>query len=231
MKNEADMPLNRPTSVLPPVWGWFCVNGKRMILLCLIALAIGAVCYGMIDRPLARWAHTLSQPVDQFWQVVTKFGISSWYLVPSFICLILFKFILKDPLKAWQSAVVFCTIGGSGLVGNLLKWIFGRYRPVMLFEENLYGFDFFQHTHQFTSFPSGHSNTAAALVVAASLLIPRGRWVWLSVGLLIAASRIFVGAHYLSDVIAGWIVGLLFSVLICGWLKHPTNQIATDKQE
>ena len=46
-----------------------------------------------------------------------------------------------------------------------------------------------------------------ALGVALALLFPRLRWVFLCIGFWIAVSRLFVGAHYPSDVFAGGLLG------------------------
>jgi undecaprenyl-diphosphatase len=62
-----------------------------------------------------------------------------------------------------------------------------------------------------SSYPSGHATGAAAFwTVAAVLLLPRfGRraWALLAVPVLVAATRVLMGVHYLSDVAAGLLVG------------------------
>ncbi len=59
------------------------------------------------------------------------------------------------------------------------------------------------------SFPSGHTITAFAVALPVGLFYPELQ-VWLFVAaLLIASSRIMLGMHFLSDVIAGSIIGLI----------------------
>ena len=214
--------------VLPPVFDWFFASAKRLTVLIVLAVTAGTICYFAVDRPLAKWADTLSLSVNQLRQIVTRIGLSEWYLVTSGFLLFVYKLITRDPLPAWRSAVVLCCIGGSGLTVNLLKWIFGRYRPPMLLTEDQFGFAFFENGYMVHSFPSGHSATAASLVVLGCMFIPRLRWLWLVMGLLIAMSRIFVGAHFASDIIAGWIVGLIFSIYVCRKLKAPVASVITD---
>jgi undecaprenyl-diphosphatase len=182
---------------------------------------IGGIGYFTIDQPLARWADSLSPFTNGMWQLVTRFGLSEWYLVLAGFMLVVYKLFTRDEMIAWRCWLVVACIGGSGLFVNLLKWIFGRYRPPMLLTENQYGFSFFAHGYMVHSFPSGHSATAAALTVLACKFMPRFGWLWLCMGLLIAVSRIFVGAHYASDVIVGWTVGLLLSVMACRVIKQP----------
>ena len=57
------------------------------------------------------------------------------------------------------------------------------------------------------SFPSGHSSGAFVLAVSLGLLVPRARIPALVLAALIGLSRIWLGVHYLSDVIAGALLG------------------------
>ena len=221
--NDSDTSVWTPqVMTLPPVFAWFFASGKRLMMMLGLAGLASVICYCYVDRSLAKWVDTLSLPVNQFWQIITRLGLSEWYLVSAGLLLFVYKLVIKEQLPAWRSALVVCCVGGSGLLVNLFKWIFGRYRPPMMLKENRFGFAFFEQGYMFNSFPSGHSATAASLVVVACLLMPCYRWLWLCLGLLIAMSRIFVGAHYASDVIAGWTVGLIVSVYICIRLKAPT---------
>lgn len=70
----------------------------------------------------------------------------------------------------------------------------------------------------FTSFPSGHTAAAAVLVVTLALLI--GRWFWapaIAWIVLMAWSRTCLEAHWLSDVVAGAVLGASVAVLV-RWL-------------
>lgn len=59
------------------------------------------------------------------------------------------------------------------------------------------------------SFPSGHSITAFAVALSLGLFYPELMGYLLTVAFLIASSRIILGMHFLSDVIAGSVIGIL----------------------
>ena len=58
-----------------------------------------------------------------------------------------------------------------------------------------------------TSFPSGHSATAFACAVAVGILYPRLRWPLLAGAAIVAVSRVYLGMHYGTDVVAGSALG------------------------
>jgi undecaprenyl-diphosphatase len=108
-------------------------------------------------------------------------------------------------LEYWKQRALFLifAVARSGLLTDLLKFIFGRARPAKLLTENLYGFYLFETSSRMTSFPSGHSNTAATVALVLWYIWPKS---W-PLGLLLTAavmlSRVVVLKHYPSDTLAG----------------------------
>jgi undecaprenyl-diphosphatase len=96
---------------------------------------------------------------------------------------------------------VLVVVLGAELVSTLLKNAVSRVRPCVDAAS----------CPATSSFPSGHATGAAAFwTVMAVLLLPRyGRraWALLAVPVLVAATRVLMGVHYLSDVAAGLLVG------------------------
>lgn len=116
--------------------------------------------------------------------------------------------------RAWRA--VGWVVLAAGLVSPLtsvLKDFFGRVRPA--FEDGGARLDSL-------SYPSGHSSGIATLVavgllLAWPLLAPAARRRWLVAGgvavLVVGATRLWLGVHFLSDVLGGWALGLGWTLL------------------
>jgi membrane-associated phospholipid phosphatase len=96
-------------------------------------------------------------------------------------------------------------VAGAAAIEFAAKLAFARPRP-----------DLWAHTYPAVgySFPSGHAMSATALAVALAALASGTRWRWWVVGggalfaLGVGVSRVYLGVHYPSDVVAGWCAGL-----------------------
>lgn len=125
-----------------------------------------------------------------------------------------------DRQRALTSAFLFAVVGVSGILTNLMKLVVGRLRPNLFLGNGSYGFDPWHFDPDLRSFPSGHASTVFALAFAIAMIRPAWRWPAFSVAILISATRVIIGAHYLSDVIGGMVVALI-TVL---WLKRFFEQ-------
>ena len=111
---------------------------------------------------------------------------------------------------------VVVAIAGGGLLGRLLKEIFARERPEPL--PCLWVSS--------PSFPSGHAVLAAVVYLTLGILLARLEprlllkvyflGVMMALAFLVGLSRVYLGVHYPTDVLAGWVVGLVWG-LLC-WL-------------
>lgn len=109
--------------------------------------------------------------------------------------------------------VLFAAIGGGVLV-QILKHLFARQRP-----------DIVSHlvSEISMSFPSGHSAMSAVVYLSLAVLLSRiekshkTRIFLISaaliITLLVGLSRIYLGVHYPTDVLAGWMIGLFWALL------------------
>src|SRR5205085_2369948 len=92
---------------------------------------------------------------------------------------------------------------------DLIKISVGRTRPKLLFSTETYDFGGLAWRADHWSFPSGHTVTIVALMTALWCLWPRHLLFYILVAGIVAASRIGVGAHYLSDTLIAALIGLL----------------------
>ncbi len=136
----------------------------------------------------------------------------------------LFGFFLVAGCRSAAGLVVI-SIGGGAFGGYLMKSVFGYFRP-----HHLPGSAEMLNT----SFPSGHALLATLFVGTAALIASRSlnnatakAYIWISaavVAFLSGASRIYLGTHWPSDVLAGWSAGFLWIIvadLICQSIFGP----------
>ncbi len=173
-----------------------------------------AFSYLYIDIPVAVYFNK-TKPLNGFFEIVTKLGESKWYLIAFGLCFLLFRYLFRLRKSANRFLYFFLVVAGSGLIVDVLKFVFGRARPKLYFEQNIYGIKFFGMEHLHYSLPSGHSATAFSLAVGSALFFPRFALPIFLAAFVVAFSRIAIGAHYFGDVVAGAYVGIVFAI----WLK------------
>ncbi|HUK59582.1 MAG TPA: phosphatase PAP2 family protein [Stellaceae bacterium] len=197
------------------------------LLLGLDALAIVAS-YAWLDRPAARFFATIGPAWDTAFSFITKFGVSTGYLVIAALLAAGFAFSARrttDPARkrrhgqeAWRASFVFVTVAGAGLIGDILKPVFGRARPRLFLNDGIFGFTWHGAHAAYWSFPSGHAITIVSLA-AALFVIERRLWsIYVAAAFLVMASRVVLDQHYVSDLVAGaflagtatWLAATLF---------------------
>ncbi len=109
---------------------------------------------------------------------------------------------------------VFVSVGGAGLIANLLKSILGRARPKLFETVSQFEFQLFAFDPDYASMPSGHATTIFAFATVIAILWPRGRVLLYTAAAWIAASRVLIGAHYFTDVVLGAALGTAFPYLV-----------------
>lgn len=197
---------------------------KLSFAISFLAVAIAVtVSYHFFDLPLALYFHSQQESLlVQTASVVTQMGEGIYYIIPS---LLLYLFWRKRlPIHAKVALFIFLTTSISGILVNLFKLIFGRYRPKMYFNDQLFGFEWF-HLVSNNSFPSGHSATAMGAWLAFALLLPKYRYPLIIMGAIIVSTRIIVTAHYLGDTIAGSYVGIIVTLLCYRYLFVTNNRM------
>lgn len=157
--------------------------------------------------------------------IVAVQSLGEWLLIP----MQLFSFLGSEPFfLLLMPAVVWCLDPGVGLrmglvlltsasLNNILKLVFGWPRPYWVSDqvralayESSFGL------------PSGHAQNALAMWGTLAIILRR-RAAGIALGVLIflvSLSRLYLGVHFPSDVLAGWAVAALL-LLAMAWLERP----------
>lgn len=192
-------------------WSWLLVSGNLILLSAFL-----------LDGPVAAYLQQHTLFIRPLGSMVTHLGKSDWILIGSFILLLeaIIAYKLSPTVRGrFQAAFVsyiagyiFICISLSGLLANLLKRVIGRARPTLYDELGSFSIDSLAGNARFESFPSGHATTIGALMMALALIAPAYRLAFIVAAIWLGFSRVIVGAHYPSDVIAGLTLGAWFSL-------------------
>ncbi|NIL76734.1 phosphatase PAP2 family protein [Rhodococcus kyotonensis] len=163
-----------------------------------------------MDSDVLQWmvAHRVPWLTDVFWAITTLGNTVSMFVLSVVVCVALLV------SKRVPDAIM---VGGAMLTGwgamSLGKLLWGRDRPPIperLVEISTY------------SFPSGHAMMSAILATTVTALMWRSTVSWRRnpvvlvlpavASLSIGFSRIYLGAHWTTDVLAGWVFGVLWGL-------------------
>ncbi len=149
-----------------------------------------------------------NQWLDSFFSKFTFLGDGIFALILSLLFLI-FK-------KKKASLLTLITFVFSGLVAQLIKQIANSPRPKLFFKPDVYVHfvDGVTVSNNF-SFPSGHTTTAFALATLIVLISEKKiiQLPLLLIAILVGYSRIYLGQHFLLDVITGAFIGTISSLI------------------
>jgi undecaprenyl-diphosphatase len=159
-----------------------------------------------LDRRIERWSvHHRTEPFDTFFvglSYIGSFG-AVWLVIAAVVA-----FYLRRPTAL--PLTFLAVLLGDGLSSGL-KFTFDRVRPSDRYHEP----DTLLPVAHTPSFPSGHAATSFACAATLARYVSRRATVGLfSLAVLISWSRVYVGAHYPLDVLAGAVLGLVIATAL-----------------
>lgn len=193
--------------------GWLLENRVLVALLfggvLLPLLAFGAIAEDVWDKetlrgddPILLWAHSRANPqLDRLMLAITHIG-SPPLMFSMYAAVAWFLWAKKRRGDLWFFLV---SVSGAGLLNLVAKRFFNRARPDLWLSIDPRS-DF--------SFPSGHAMGTMALFTALCVLTwpTKRRWPVLATGAIVVffvgLSRIYLGVHFPSDVLCGWLASL-----------------------
>jgi undecaprenyl-diphosphatase len=179
----------------------------------------------VLDDRLRSAIHSLASPgLTRVMIAASHFGGPGWLVPLGGLAALGFL------ARGWRrgAVLVVVTLAGAGMLDTLLKLAFARTRPAAFFDYPL------PLSH---SFPSGHAFFAGSFFGGLALLVSprvhskvvRGA-VWVITGLLIlliGASRIYLGVHYPSDVLAGYAAATIWVAAVASgdrWVRYRRRE-------
>ena len=228
-------------------WGWFR-NQDFLVLVLSFALVAGTwVMFELVDEVFEGETRELDErvilsmrsandPTDPIGPIWFEEGVRDLTALGGLTVLFLLSAVVIGFLglrRQWHGVwLMMGALFGGLLLTLLLKDFFGRPRPELV-----------PHLHPVhtASFPSGHALLAAVVYLTLGTLLARlvserrlkiyliGVAVFLSV--LVGITRVYLGVHYPTDVLAGWMIGLMWAA-VC-WLaaRHLQRRGAVEKPQ
>ncbi|MES1200423.1 MAG: phosphatase PAP2 family protein [Pseudomonadota bacterium] len=172
---------------------------------------------------LALRTHDHHDPIGPAWfeLAVTDVTALGGFAVLTLVTLIVIGFVIVRGKPAAALLIAASVLGGT-LLSESLKVGFARPRP-----------DLVAHVVEATSasFPSGHATLSAAVYLTLGVMLARTQEAWrvriyvlsvaIALTLMIGVSRIYLGVHWPTDVLAGWCLGAAWALLcsaVANWI-------------
>jgi membrane-associated phospholipid phosphatase len=208
---------------------------RRVLGLALLGGLAGAVIFGLlgeqvqdqepipVDSGAAQFLHGYSSPLVDTVMLVASFLGSGWFVIPLLVLTVL---LLLKVRRLDQAVFLSIAYAGSGAINYVLKSIFHRVRPELPWSPGSADY----------GFPSGHAMNSFVFYVALGMVVwtVPGRRLGLLVlagglllVLLVGISRVYLGYHYVSDVIGGYSAGLLWLLIWTGVLRGTWARVGS----
>ncbi|MBZ2175276.1 phosphatase PAP2 family protein [Schnuerera sp. xch1] len=195
------------------------------IILIIISLSVGVYVRNseegiLFDMDIMKYIHgNMTLEIAKFMNIITFFGSSYFFI---FIGIIIFIFLKRNNNCKGIILLITSTLG-SYILNYILKNIFVRTRPLEYFLIEQGGY----------SFPSGHSMVSISFYTTMTYLLTKSQSskriniiLWIANFIIVAFigfSRVFLGVHWPTDVLVGFILGLVYSYATVKIVEKTNN--------
>lgn len=198
----------------PPRW-------RRWLLFVLLGIMLLAAAF-YFDTAMQAYVLDQQTPaLKEFMSAVSRWGDWPGHTILGLLCVgIAYAAKSRRWMMIFAAMLLACAL--AGVTNRVVKIAAGRSRPAVTIDA---GWKSFRFGSQHNAFPSGH--TAASTAFFATLALARRRLglPFLAIPAVVGFSRIYLNAHYLSDVVAGALIGLLGAVVT--WHFISMNMLDT----
>ena len=147
-----------------------------------------------------------------------QLGHPKFWLLPGLLAVVYWAWVHKVE-AALGGPVLYATLGIGDFLGAQIKHLVERVRPCRA----LSGVHELAGCGGTFSFPSNHALNTAAAAAFLQVLYPATGWISWPLVALIGFSRVYVGGHYVTDVLGGWVIGGMLgagiALLLLQWPK------------
>ena len=170
---------------------------KKTIFLIGVVAVLGLLSFA-VDNHVVKFFADLRTPILNEFMILA----TDWLTVAVIAILIPVLLLWAWDKKKWIPPLVLSVVVAVGLT-YLFKSVFAISRP----EFGLIAAAGF-------SFPSGHTATVFSVIPVLNRGFPKLKWFWVGFACFIGLTRLYVGVHYLSDIIFGGLLGYLVGLSI-----------------
>lgn len=176
-----------------------------------------------IDTAVLEWLHSYATPwLDALFLFFTSLG-GVVFILATVVVIGMYLAYKKQYANLF---LILFGVGGAGIANIVLKLLFQRDRPA-LWEQLV--------TETSYSFPSGHAMISSALILSLIVMAWYTKWriPVLGIGVffigMIGISRMYLGVHYPTDIVAGWAASALWITIVM-WILGLLRSTQSSKR-
>jgi membrane-associated phospholipid phosphatase len=174
-------------------------------------VAASALCVAFVDRPVAAFfaAHEAWRPLFIACAVPSLLALPAAGLV---LVWAVWQRLRGRPGVGRLALTASAAVLAGTSAKDELKWLLGRPWPGSWLKDGLYAWHPLSTSVLYGAYPSGHTSYIAAPLCVFWVLLPRWRWLWATVILLVMVGLVGADYHFVGDVLGG-----LALAMLCAW--------------